>query len=115
MIGLSDLAKWNQEGVEVARPIAPMAMYWQVNPEVQRMCAHIPMDGSVYGCIASLKAGTVLYRVYGIDQPYTPQMLAKVGSKALVPLGHLVLTSDGAKKSKFADEQVFFKHVFWAD
>jgi hypothetical protein len=114
MIGLADVAGFSQDGKKVENPAAPLALFFQPNPEVTKKCEGQKINGVIYGCVESLPVGTELFKVYAVDQPWTPATLKSGGKDALKAIGWFVLTGQ-MKKSKFADSQVLFKHVFWAD
>jgi len=114
MIGLADIAGYDQMGRKVANPASPLALYFQPNPAVTAKCQGKPMDGAIYGCLQDLPVGTEMYRVYAADKPWTPKELAATKESPLKPIGWFVLTKQ-MKPSEFADEKVLFKHVFWAD
>merc|ERR1712151_1389196 len=114
MVGLYELGEYTQEGQKEANVRTPLFMYWQPNPDVQNLCKNVALDDDFFGCIPTLKAGTKMYKLWGVDNVYTEDELKTVGSKALTPLGYVTLTSDGAMKSRFGDEKILFKHTYWS-
>jgi len=115
LIGISDLGDYTEAGVKESTMKTPMVIYWQPNPAVVTLCANVPINGDFFGCLPTLKKGTVLYKLYGINNPLTTSELKAAGPSAIIPLGNLVLTSDGAKQSIFADEKVHFRHTYWQE
>lgn len=111
MVGLSDLAKYTNKGEKVANPKAPFEIVFKPNPAMTKMCHNVPLEGDAFGCLKDIAKGTLLYTIYYVDEP-----IEKKDAKAsdLKLLG--TMTSDSEFiSSKFMDEIVQFKHVFWAD
>lgn len=120
LIGVSDWATHTQDGKKEDVVKAPMALYFQPNPKVTELCAGKPMgvhnNPSLYGCIEDLPKDTEMFKVYAIERPYTVAELETIkGQGVLQLIGTLVLTSEGMKPSKFADDRLKFKHVYWSD
>jgi len=111
MVGLSDLAKYKSDGTSESSPKAPFAIVLKPNPNLKQMCQNAPLEGENFGCFSKIAKGTLLYNIYYVDGPVkksdvTPSTLKKLGT----------MTSDSEfVSSKFMDETVQFRHVFWAD
>ena len=111
MVGLSDLAKYKNNGQAVANPKAPFALVFKPNPKLTKMCTGVLLEGQNFGCLKDIAKGTLLYTIYYVAEPTDKR---SVTMNSLKKLG--VMMSDSKFiSSKFMDEVVQFKHVFWAD
>lgn len=104
--GASEFAHYTSDGKE-AKPIkAPFTMVYNPTPEIQKQCKGKSLDGDNFGCLKDIKEGTVLYTVWCVMEPKATVTQADVHY-----IGQLKTVSKFVT-SKFADEQLHFKHVF---
>ena len=111
MVGLSDLAKYRNNGEKVYNPSAPFALVFKPNPALTSMCHRAPLEGSNFGCLKDIIKGTLLYTIYYVDEPIDKK---DVQASDLKLLGTMKSDSEFIS-SRFMDEEVQFKHVFWTD
>lgn len=109
MVGLSDLAKFKNDGTAVASPKAPFALVFKPNPSLTTFCRDAPLIGENFGCFQQIAKGTLLYTIYYVEEPVAK---SDVTGSTLKLQG--TMTSDsGFISSKFMDQTVQFRHVLW--
>lgn len=111
MTGLSDLAKFKNDGTKVDNPTTPFSLVFVPNPVLTKMCENAPLEGENFGCLKDIAEGTLLYTIW-----CSPWPVAKKDVKrgTLQNIG-TVTSASKFISSKFMDEVVQFKHVFWDD
>lgn len=111
VVGLSDFVKNMNDGTSISEPKAPFALVFQPASGVQKLCENDKIVNGGYGCFDKIKSGTLLYTVWYVD---TMVNKTSVNSTTLKKFGTIVTESEFIR-SKFMDESVQFRHVFWAD
>lgn len=113
LVGLSNFGGFEQNGAEVPKDQVkvPFVLVFQPNPVLTKMCDGVGFDGLSFGCLRNVNIGTKLYKIFGVDEPIADAQLNKDHLKFL---GYMTTTSE-IVNSKFADTQLQYKHVFWAD
>jgi len=110
-VGLSDLARYSQDGTEHAAPRFPFKLMMIANPAVQTGNSGESID-AVHAEIDALPVGTMLYRVYACAEAAGDEMrpadsLASCGKPAL--LGDLV-TRSACTTSWYGDASLHIRH-----
>lgn len=106
IVGLSEFGRYTSDGKKADKIKVPFTIMFAPKEDVRKECMNVPLQGSNFGCLDKLKPGRALYTIYACMEPKTT-----VTKDDVHLLGDLVLTSEFVS-SKFADEQLHFKHVF---
>lgn len=69
MVGLSDLAKYKNDGTRVSSPLAPFALVFKPNEDLVQLCYRAPLEGSNFGCFRKIAKGTKLYDIFYVESP----------------------------------------------
>lgn len=107
--GLTSAAEFGQytsDGTKVDKIKVPFTLVYNPKPDVQAECKDKPLVGENFGCLQELKPGRVLYTVWAVMEPKDT-----VTQSDVIYIADIVLTEKFVP-SKFADEQLFFKHCF---
>jgi len=106
MLGVSDMATYDQSGNEAATPVFPFRLVFSPNPTVTAMFPDTG-DGNYVEYTQQLKEGTVLFDVYAEDEPDENNLHYE---KAMpVKIGQIVLTSSPTS-TNYGDNILFFQH-----
>jgi hypothetical protein len=101
-LGLSEFAKFNQDGSQVSSPKFPWSLLFQPNPALSmKMRSNRNTDIPV-AVSNALNGSECVYKIFAVREPrVTP----------LQYLGYMKLESI-AHPTKFGDNELFFKHTF---
>eukprot|EP01137_Pigoraptor_chileana_P007576 Opistho-2@3570 len=102
LVGLSDFAAFRQDGTAEAKANFPFALVFQPNSDITERFRDTTEFDIPAQFSRSFAGNEPLYRVFAVPT---------VDSTALEYVGDLVLKSKFTG-SKFADQQLFFRHVF---
>lgn len=97
-VGLSDLAKWSQDGTASAKPVFPFRLQFNPTKDVQQSNDAKTLDQMLDGM--KFKVGTSLFDVLAYKTP---------SDKAPVSLGTMVVTGE-CTTSAFGDAKLFIRH-----
>lgn len=111
MTGLSDVAKFKNDGTEVKNPKAPFALVFQPSSKLQKKCVEFDFEGDNYGCLSRIPINKRLYKIFAVHEPVIGRELKDSDLKLIGKLR----TASHFRASKFVDEQVGFRHVFWEE
>jgi hypothetical protein len=109
-VGLSDFAQIHEDGTHVEAPVFPFKLRFHPNKETEGLIPNVKQDDNLayIGQLESMvPADTILYDIYGLDAP------TELGG-----VEHLMgtLQLDGKlTRSKWGDEQLFFRHQLSSD
>jgi len=108
-VGLSDMGKYNEAGVEATAPVFPFKLRFHPNTAVSGLIPNTqPSDYMAYTTqLEAVPADAALYDIYGQDGPWE-----------LGGVEHFMgtLQLDGQlTKSKWGDEELFFRHQLSSD
>lgn len=103
-VGLSDIAAYTEEGVEVDEPVFPFELVLLPNRELQTQFADSPSTEEGFEEILAIPVGTKLYDVYARATPAAPKTI----------IGMIKITSE-LMYSSFGDENLFFRHQRFDD
>jgi len=103
-VGLSDWARFYENGTESVNPIFPYRLRFQPADHLQLPDAYVrPFTDD----LQAIARGSQLFTIYALDQP------PELGGKEL-EIGKLVLVSD-VVTSNWADRSLYFRHQDMAD
>ena len=97
-VGLSDFAKYGQDGKTVAEPKFPFSLTFEAQSDVKSRFAD-DFSADFQEHLDSIPAGTNLYKVHAVASPNAEK----------VYIGDIILTS-ALVRSYFGDRYLFFKH-----
>jgi len=109
-VGLSDFSKFGEDGKKIEAPVFPFKLRFHPNKETNGLIPNDRQDDKMayIGQLESMiPADTVLYDVYGLDAP------PSLGGVEIL-MGTLQLEGK-LTRSKFGDEQLFFRHQLSSD
>lgn len=103
---MSEFGRYTSDGKKADKIKVPFTILYAPKADVRKECDGVPLDGQNFGCLDKLKPGRAIYTIYCVMEPKET-----VTKDDVHMIGELVTTSEFVK-SKFADEQLHFKHVF---
>jgi len=112
-VGLSDLAMYGQDGVEVKSDDVkfPFVLHFQPNETNTEFCKGKSLDFeddfTHFPCLEELQPGALLYKVYAIHDPKAHNELTQ---DDVVHIGDIISTSEFVK-SKFGDNKLHYTHM----
>ena len=104
VIGLSDIAEYNAEGVQVSAPVFPFEIMMEPTKELQDQFQDASFSEPLPDMLARIPTGTKLYQVYAKEGP----------DAALVLIGSFTTTSEFIG-SEYGDKSLFFQHQRFED
>jgi len=108
MVGLSDLASYDQNGRKQSSPRFPYRLIWHPSSKLHNAFPDEPTGQPFYSqLMRALAPGEVLYELYIQAEPLQTNL-------QLIKLGEVVLTSEGTT-SKFGDRHFFHRHQLFED
>jgi len=99
MVGLSDAATWNQDGIQTAKPVFPFMIQYKPTGKAHVSENGQTLDQLLQNMMKQTPAGVQLYDIYAQESPNAA--LEKIGT---------VTTTNQCVTSKFGDEKLFFRH-----
>lgn len=110
-VGLSDMARYSQEGVESNPPKFPFKIMAIVNPELKTVTEE-SLD-AMHSEIDAIPVGTTLYQIWACAEPRGDEMKPTENLEdncgGALHLGNLV-TSSQCTTSLYGDEQFYIRH-----
>jgi len=113
-LGISDLARYSQDGSEHSTPLFPFKLFLVPNTEVQR--ENTTTQTALDDLMASIPVNTRLFSVYACEGPSEKDSLSRPTEGSVeeacgypLKLGDVVTTSY-CTTSKYGDERLHFRH-----
>jgi hypothetical protein len=103
-VGLSDFARYSEDGIAEAKPVSPFQLVLYPNPDLTAKYTDDFTDDYFTQFTRDIPAGTVLYSIWAIDAP----------GAAPVAIGKVV-TKTAFTPSKYADNTLFLKHTAYEE
>jgi len=101
---------YNEKGQKAPKLKNPFAVIFMPNKvlKAQRGCK---VDGQLFGCMPG--AGTEVWKMYAVENAVTQDEIDN--NPGLIHEIGVIETMTDFHPSKFVDEKVFFRHVYWED
>jgi len=108
-VGLSDFAKYTEDGVAEPVPKFPYQLVFTPNPTLAAKYPNTFVKDLRQVFVEDVKAGTALYTIFAIPNPKPDGSMEKA-----VEIGKVITTSDFVTSS-YADTTLFLKHTLFED
>jgi len=99
-VGLSDMARFDEDGWETPQPTFPFKLVFKPNPEIQNFPDEF--HGPFTDVLATIPKGILLFKVYAWDAP------SELGGTEQL-IGEIMLRKPFTT-SRWGDEKLFFRH-----
>lgn len=111
-VGLSDLARYSQDGTKHANPEFPFKLFFvpSSSPKVQMSTEEHTLE-QVHAHMDSIPVGQTLYTVYACTKPLGEELdPVDGGCGGQLRLGEIKIKGDKCTRSKYGDEQFHVRH-----